>query len=87
MGFNSGFKGLKNRDIVDGIGTRLRAGLPRNCGSIVARTFSVISSVQIGSEVHLACHSGCTGEFLRGGSRLEPGDDQSVRLVPRLKMD
>jgi hypothetical protein len=54
---------LKNRDIVVGIGTRLRAGLPRDCGSIVTRTFSVISSVQIGSEAHLACHSGCIGNF------------------------
>jgi hypothetical protein len=68
---------LKNRDILVGIMTRLRAGRPRNCGSTVARTFSVIPSVQTGSEAHLAYHSVCIGAFLRGGSRPEPGDDQS----------
>lgn len=43
--------------------------------------------MQTGSEAHLAYHSVCIGAFLRGGSRPESGDDQSVCLVPRLKMD
>jgi len=78
---------LKNRDIVVGIVTMLRVGHPRNCGSILARTFSVIPSVQTSSEAHLAYRSVCIGAFHRGGSRPEPGGDHSVPLVPQLKMD